>query len=132
VSLFFVGSVDGIVLAQGNPLCETELNTVIDGSLRIETICVRCARRQSSEQFHHLCHMVDRKDAEPTGSCRLHHLLPQHQVADVDGGNDDNLLPGQAAGRADHKQAFGLLEKPADGLELPVLVDRDGDRQRLF
>ena len=51
-------------------------------------------------------------------------LFFEHQVFDVGPGDDDSLFSGKAFGFADFKKAFDFLVDPADGLDLPFLVDR--------
>ena len=59
------------------------------------------------------------------------HLIVEHEVPDVGGGEHDALVPRESVGLADLEEALDFLGHSADRLHDPLLVDRAGHRQPL-
>ena len=62
---------------------------------------------------------------------RLTHFGTQHRVADIAVRDNHTLLAAQATCPADVKKSLDLFIHPANRLNLAMLIDRSGERQRL-
>ncbi len=105
-------------------------HTAVDRLRRVDAI-YRFPGRHAGQQGDTIVSGGHGVDVEPSGARRGHDVLTQHKVLDVGCGDEDALLPGQAARLAHVEKALDLLVYPADGLNLAALVDRSGDGQRL-
>jgi hypothetical protein len=66
-----------------------------------------------------------------TAAHGLHDILAQHQVRDIRAGNHDTLISRETSRMTQIEESFDLLIHSADGLDLSVLVDGAGHRERL-
>lgn len=97
----------------------------------VDTIRIRYTGTHAREQGHHLVCMGGRVDTELTTRHGLAHIGAQHQVTEIGVRHDYALPAGQAARIADIEEALDLFVHPTNRLDLTMLVDRAGDRQRL-
>src|SRR5438445_12048410 len=89
------------------------------------------AGRSPGEDLDPVVDGPDRPDVEALLTHRGHDFLAKHEIAGVLVRDDDPLPPRQPLDLARVLEALDLFVDAPDGLDLPHLVDRAGDRDSL-
>ncbi|VTR65774.1 hypothetical protein DESC_370143 [Desulfosarcina cetonica] len=98
---------------------------------RVVAVAVGCSGRFAGEDFDTFFNCADLPDPELTGLDGIDDTFLEHQVFYVGGRNHHALAAVQPLALAHVEETLDLLVDSADGLDLPLLVDRSGDGDAL-
>jgi hypothetical protein len=104
----------------------------IDRALGVFSVGALFSCGQAGEDFDALVNGLYRVDMEFPFLHRLHDVLSQHQVTEVEMRDHHSLPSCQSLRPADIEESLDLLIDSTDGLDLSLLVDRSGNRDRLL
>ena len=108
------------------------MNPAVNALRRIIAFFIRHSGRHTREDFNARLDGLHRIDMKAPLFNGPDHFALEHQVLYIGAGNQHALPASEPLGLADLEKPFDLLVDPADGLNLPFLVNRAGHRQTLI